>query len=1190
MENPSVWSPSMSGRGMKKRVIVAIVSAVVLVTAPASASPAAAENFLSGYVSNEDSPSLTKFNTTTNEFDETLEDQLGEPGPIAVTADGTKAYVGESCNLIEPNDGTLTEVPTSQPGFFKIKITNEGCVSQIAISTKADVGDTGETVWAVIGDGVYPVDSNDESVGTPIFPPEECRSGCPGEQVLQTVNDIALSPNGETLYMLYTNETIREENGEVIENFADKLLAFEVGGSAPVQIGEPQLIELAEGMSIAVTPNGNKALITSSSCALLTFCANSLAVFTLEPAPVFEEQQLIELTEAGEIGISPNEKLAFVAQHPGTIFKGETMEGFELETGPPYEDFYFREFDLNEPKAIAFTPDGHTIYVGFHDRSSIEAIAIEPEGGETEIPVGEGPVGGIAIAAAQAPQAKLEVHAAKEGEPTQFDASESTIECDSVQCSEIAEYKWSFGDGSIETTTVPTTQHTYEVAGPFTATVTEVSTYGVSTERLYDGHGTLKNGGPQARATATVTLPTLATQASAPTRLGGTISDTAILSGGEGLGGSVEFQLFGPGAASCEGAPLETFTVPVSGDGEYSSGDFPASEVGTYNWTANYTDLSADPPSLGRCGDAEESVEVGKELPTISGAASSGVVIGGTISDQATVTGGIAPTGTVTFSLYAPADLSCTGAPVYTDTGTLGEIPGEPQVAKSGAYKPTQVGRYRWVASYSGDAFNEAVPGACNAPAQKVSVAKVTPVLATHASPGVRLGEGGISDVATVSGGFETSGTVAFQLFGPADPSCEHTPVFTTSAALGVDGTATSPEYVPAAIGDYHWKATYGGDADNIRVEGHCGEANESVIVAKATAGFETEATARTTIGAAISDTAILSGAHDPSGTITFSLFGPGDENCTGTPIATNMVTVSGNGSFAAQPFTPTVPGTYRWVATYSGDAENEPQTGICGDAGETSIVDKATPTLSTSATDAVDLGGPIAATASVGGGHEPTGTVTFQLFAPGDADCTGSPVFTAVVPLGADGSAASGAFTPIAAGSYAWRTTYSGDADNDSVAGGCGPSSDVTAPAPPSSGPPSSPSSPPPSSPSPKADLSVKLSAPKRGLSGKDLTYRIAVANDGEVAAGSVDLNVRLTGARAEIEKTKGPACKGDRALTCKLGSLAPGTKVEVEITVLPKAAGRLTLTGTVDSAGSDAKPGDNRAADTTRITPRHR
>jgi Domain of unknown function DUF11 len=117
-----------------------------------------------------------------------------------------------------------------------------------------------------------------------------------------------------------------------------------------------------------------------------------------------------------------------------------------------------------------------------------------------------------------------------------------------------------------------------------------------------------------------------------------------------------------------------------------------------------------------------------------------------------------------------------------------------------------------------------------------------------------------------------------------------------------------------------------------------------------------------------------------------------------------------------------------------------------------------------------------------------------------------------------------------------------------------------------------------------------VKLSAPKRGLLGKDLTYRVAVVNDGDVAAGSVELNVRLSGGRAEIEKVKGPGCKGDRAVTCKLGSLAPGKKVEVEITVLPKAAGRLTLTSTVEGRGADAEPGDNRAADTTRIASRHR
>src|SRR5204862_3344717 len=39
--------------------------------------------------------------------------------------------------------------------------------------------------------------------------------------------------------------------------------------------------------------------------------------------------------------------------------------------------------------------------------------------------------------------------------------------------------------------------------------------------------------------------------------------------------------------------------------------------------------------------------------------------------------------------------------------------------------------------------------------------------------------------------------------------------------------------------------------------------------------------------------------------------------------------------------YTPTSPGTYYWVASYSGDANNNSDAGSCGDAGETSVVIK---------------------------------------------------------------------------------------------------------------------------------------------------------------------------------------------------------------------------------------------------------
>ena len=54
---------------------------------------------------------------------------------------------------------------------------------------------------------------------------------------------------------------------------------------------------------------------------------------------------------------------------------------------------------------------------------------------------------------------------------------------------------------------------------------------------------------------------------------------------------------------------------------------------------------------------------------------------------------------------------------------------------------------------------------------------------------------------------------------------------------------------------------------------------------------------------------------------------------------------------------------------------------------------------------------------------------------------------------------------------------------------------------------------------------------------------------------------------------------------MTCQLGSLAPGKKLEIEIIVLPKTTGLLTLTSTMEGSGADAKPGNDRAADTVRI-----
>ena len=75
-------------------------------------------------------------------------------------------------------------------------------------------------------------------------------------------------------------------------------------------------------------------------------------------------------------------------------------------------------------------------------------------------------------------------------------------------------------------------------------------------------------------------------------------------------------------------------------------------------------------------------------------------MVGTSVRDTATVSGGSNPTGTVTFRLFS--DVSCT-TQVFTSTD---DPRGHGHSARS---PPTAAGTYRWTADYNGDAYNNAV-------------------------------------------------------------------------------------------------------------------------------------------------------------------------------------------------------------------------------------------------------------------------------------------------------------------------------------------------------------------------------------------------------------------------------------------------------------------------------------------------
>ena len=254
-------------------------------------------------------------------------------------------------------------------------------------------------------------------------------------------------------------------------------------------------------------------------------------------------------------------------------------------------------------------------------------------------------------------------------------------------------------------------------------------------------------------------------------------------------------------------------------------------------------------------------------------------------------------------------------------------------------------------------------------------------------------------------------------------------------------GTYLSAGFTPESPGTYQWVASYSGDAENNPVTVPCGDANERFVVGIVIVDvfLTTHASPSVAVGGQINDTATLAGATDPSGTVFFSLFGPDEATCHGPAAFISSARAADDGTFTSSPFTATVPGAYRWLANYSGDANVGPLSGTCNDPGEDVVVTPAQPTITTTATATARMGESIHDRATLSGGFNPTGTIAFDAYRPGDTSCGMAPVFTAVVGVAGNGTYESPAFTPMAAGTYRWTASYGGDGGNTAASSPCG-------------------------------------------------------------------------------------------------------------------------------------------------------
>lgn len=660
--------------------------------------------------------------------------------------------------------------------------------------------------------------------------------------------------------------------------------------------------------------------------------------------------------------------------------------------------------------------------------------------------------------------------------------------------------------------------------------------------------------------------PALSTQASAPVMIGGSVSDTAALSSGFNPTGTITFNVYGPDNAACGGVPVFTSAKTVDGNSNYMSDSFTPTSAGTYRFIASYSGDGNNAAVSGACNDANESVGVTKATPSISTQASGTTVVGGTISDTATLSNAVNPSGAITFTVYGPDDTTCGGTAVFTSAAVPVNGNGD---YNSGNFSPTTPGTYRWIASYGGDGNNNAVSGTCNDANESVLVVnKFNPGISTQASAPVTIG-GSISDTATLSSGFSPTGIITFNVYGPDNATCASSPVFTSTKTVNGNGDYTSDSFTPGSVGMYRFVASYGGDANNDPVAGACNDANESVVVTKATPAILTHASGTTVVGGTISDTATLSSGVNPGGTINFNVYGPDNATCAGSPVFTSTKTVNGNGDYTSDSFMPGSAGTYRFIAHYSGDGNNNPVSGACNDANESVQVTKATPAISTQASGDIAFGDTVSDLASLSGGATPGGTITFDLYGPNDANCGSSPVFTSVKSVSGNGTYASDLFAPPFAGVYRWIARYSGDANNQPATGACNDANETVNVT--------------------RATTSLAVSSSVNpSASGQSVTFTAAVSSspgtptgmvqfaiDGASAGGLVMLDgngsaTYITSSLSSGTHTITADYRGDANFAPSTGTLTPNQMVNATQSPTPRGFSRL-------STQARAETGDN-------------
>ncbi len=514
----------------------------------------------------------------------------------------------------------------------------------------------------------------------------------------------------------------------------------------------------------------------------------------------------------------------------------------------------------------------------------------------------------------------------------------------------------------------------------------------------YSGDGTYAAVSPATAEPFSIGLqtPTLNTT---PNVTGTSATDSATVTGTSGTPtGTVTFTLYNVTTGKLVAGYSDTETLSNGSATSTSTGQL---SPGSYDFLVTY---SGDGTYAAVSPATAEPFSIGLQTPTLN---TTPYVSGKSAYDTATVSGTSGtPTGTVTFTLYKGVYGS--GLPMgYSYTTSLNAVGSATSTTVIGL----SAGSYYFLVTYSGDGTYGATTGI----AEFFSIGLQTPSVNT--TPYVS-GKSA-SDTATVSGLYGTpTGTVTFKLYQGTSPS--GTLVGTYGTATLVGGSATSTTAIGLGTGSYYFLVSYSGDGTYGATTGVA----EPFSIGLQSASVNTTPNAT---GTSASDTATVSGTSGtPTGTVTFMLYQGTSPN--GTLVGTYGTATLVGGSATSTTATGLSAGSYYFLVSYSGDGTYGATTGVAEPFSISLQSASVSTTPNTSGTSASD-------TATVSGAYgTPTGTVTFTLYNATTGARVGGYTDTQTL---SNGAATSTTVSGLAAGSYYFMVTYSGDGTYAAVSPG---------------------------------------------------------------------------------------------------------------------------------------------------------